>query len=129
MNLIEKNVLNKELLPGRIIQKAVGMESPVKSQKMTMGFATYCKECGPMTPHHHAEDTVYILKSEGGYVRYGENMEKLSRKIPLHEGMTLHFDELEWHVFEYDEGGEVEIIFFYGQVNNIRPEEIAQNRK
>lgn len=129
MDSIKKSALNKELLPGRIIQKAVGMESPIKSRKMTMGFATYCKECGSMSPHNHAEETVYIVRSDRGYVRFGESVDQLSGQIPLQAGMTLHFDELEWHVFECDEGGEVEIIFFYGQVDNIRPEEIMHNQK
>ena len=47
----------------------------------------------------------------------------------LEPGMTLYFDELEWHVFGYDLGGYVDIIFFYGQVNNIRPEEIYEKNK
>jgi len=33
--------------------------------------------------------------------------------------MTLHFPESEWHVFEFDEGGHVEIIFFYSQSEEI----------
>lgn len=123
MELIKRDELKKEMLPGRILQKAVGTEGPIRSNQMSMGFAAYCRECGPMTPHHHAEETVYILRSEKGYVRFGERMDRLSPRIRLEAGMTLHFDVMEWHVFEYDEGGEVEIIFFYGEVDNLRPEE------
>ena len=36
----------------------------------------------------------------------------------------LHFPELEWHVFEWDEGGYVDALFIYGQVDNIRPDQI-----
>ncbi|WP_256364494.1 hypothetical protein [Paenibacillus sp. 32O-W] len=40
--------------------------------------------------------------------------------------MILHFPELEWYVFEYDEVGYVDIVFIYGQVTRIRPEEIVE---
>jgi hypothetical protein len=124
MNIIIENELEKLYLPGRIIQKSVGSDGASRSKKMTMGFATYCESCGKMEPHHHAEEIVYILSSDKGYFRYGETVDMLCDRIKLDSGMTIHFKELEWHVFEYDEGGSVEIIYFYGQVDNIRPEEI-----
>lgn len=127
MHLLNRNQLEKNYLQGRIIQNAVGKNAPVISEKMTMGFATYCEKCGVMEPHHHAEEIVYILCSEKGYFRYGESCTGLGERIPLSVGMTLHFKELEWHVFEYDTGGKIEIIFFYGQTENIRPEEIYSN--
>lgn len=37
----------------------------------------------------------------------------------------MHFPELEWHVFGYDEGGFLDALCIYGQVTNIRPEEIS----
>jgi hypothetical protein len=49
-------------------------------------------------------------------------------KVILEAGMVLHFDPLEWHVFEFEADGYVDIIFFYGQVTNIRPEEMLKNR-
>ena len=114
-------------MPGRIITKAVGRDSPIASEKMTIGFGKYCAQAGPMEPHNHAEETVYIVDAKDGWVRYGGEPDSLLHKMALEPGMTLHFDELEWHVFEYGEGGFVEIIFIYGQTENIRPEEIAAN--
>ena len=38
----------------------------------------------------------------------------------------MHFPELEWHVFGYDEGGFLDALCIYGQVTNIRPEEIQR---
>jgi len=38
--------------------------------------------------------------------------------------MTLHFPPLEWYVFEFESGGHVVIVFFYRQVDNMRPEEM-----
>ena len=92
-----------------------------------MGFATYSAESGPMEPHHHAEEIVYILSAEQGWVRHGPEQDQLGPPVPLEAGMTLHIPPLEWHVFEYDQGGYVDIIYFYGQVDNIRPEDIARN--
>ena len=91
---------------------------------MSVGFGRYCEQAGPMDPHHHAEETVYIVDARKGRVRYGGEPEALQHELKLEKGMILHFDELEWHVFEYEEGGFVEIIFIYGQTENIRPEEI-----
>ena len=124
MKIINRNDLPKEFLPGRMIQKAVGKGTFSESGKMTMGYALYSDKSGPMEPHHHAEEIVHIISSENGWVRKGSHKDKLGDAIPLEAGMTLHFPPLEWHVFEFEPGGHVDIIFFYGQVDNIRPEEM-----
>jgi hypothetical protein len=124
MDLIKREPLKKECLPGRVIQKAVGKDAPSESRKMSMGFAHYSDESGPMEPHHHAEEIVYVLNAKDGWVRIGDAPDKLGDSISLEAGMTLHFPLLEWHVFEFKPGGHVDIIFFYGQVDQIRPEEM-----
>ncbi len=124
MKLIRRNQIEKIFLPGRMIQKAVGKDGLSSSGKMTMGFAHYSEQSGPMEPHHHAEEIVYILDTKDGWVRKGTAKENLGHKIKIVAGMTLHFPHLEWHVFEYKKGGFVDIIFFYGQIEKIRPEEI-----
>ncbi|MCP4397604.1 MAG: hypothetical protein GY801_09935 [bacterium] len=123
--LAGRDKLAREPLPGRVIYKAVGKDGPVISGKMTVGFAEYSAKSGPMEPHQHAEETVYIVQAQDAYYRYGDSKDLTGERIPLQEGMLIHFDELEWHVFEYDEGGSLTIIFIYGQVDKIRPEEIA----
>lgn len=125
MILVKRDAIPPQRLPGRIIQSAVGRHSIVESNKMTVGFARYSADSGPMEPHHHAEETIYVVESVKGYVRYGDGKHALGERIPLAAGMVLHFPELEWHVFEYDEDGFVDIVFIYGQVTGIRPEEIA----
>jgi len=127
MIVLQKKELTKEVLPGRIITKAIGKDNPSESGRMTVGYADYCPEAGIMEPHNHAEETVYIVQAEKGYLRFGCEQDKLGERIPLEAGMLIHFPPLEWHVFEYDEGGRIEIIFIYGQVDNIRPEEIENN--
>ena len=89
-----------------------------------MGFATYSEESGPMAPHHHAEEIIYVTGAKDAWVRYGESEDELTTRVDLEEGMTLHFPSLEWHVFEFAEGGFLDVIFFYGQVDQIRPEEM-----
>jgi hypothetical protein len=124
MTVNKRTEIKEEHLPGRVIQKAVGKDAAVDSTRMTVGFASYSAEAGVMEPHQHAEETVYILRSEGGRIRWGDDPKRLEESLILQSGMILHFPELEWHVFEYDEGGIVEILFIYGQVDKIRPEEI-----
>jgi hypothetical protein len=75
------------------------------------------------SPVPHAEECVYILASYRGRVRFGGEPEALENTVDLAVGMLLHFPENEWHVFEFDEGGRIDAMFIYGQVDNIRPEE------
>ncbi len=88
-----------------------------------MGFAHYSDESGRMEPHRHAEEICYIVAVKNGWVRSGKSQDRLSNRTALSAGMTLHVGELEWHAFECDAGGFVDILFFYGQVDNIRPED------
>ncbi len=121
MKLIKREDVEKKSLPGRAIQLVVGKEDAVSSSRvMTMGFAHYSAESGPMAPHRHAEEIVYILSAQDGWTRYGgvgDEPNELGDPVPLKAGMTLHFPENEWHVFEFNEGGHVDIIFFYSQAD------------
>jgi hypothetical protein len=125
MNYFRRAEVDRVRLPGRVIQTAVGKDALSRSQKITMGFAHYSAESGPMEPHQHAEEVVYILDARDGWMRYGPGKDELGERIPLEGGMVLHIPPLEWHVFGYDEGGYVDIVFIYGQVDRIRPEEMA----
>ena len=125
MNILRRDDLEKLPLPGRVIQKAVGADGASVSQKMTVGFGRYSAESGPMAPHRHAEETVLILDAREGTVRFGPSPERLDELVALEPGMVLHIPDSEWHVFEYGPGGHVDIVFYYGQVDDIRPEEGA----
>jgi hypothetical protein len=124
MELIEREIVEKQDLPGRLLQQVVGKNAHSESKKMSMGFVHYSAASGPMQPHQHAEEVVYVINSDRAWVRHGVDKENLSDPVPLKSGMTMHFPELEWHVFQYEEGGHLDAIFFYGQVEGIRPEEI-----
>jgi mannose-6-phosphate isomerase-like protein (cupin superfamily) len=123
MQIIKSDDMVKEILPGRIIRKCVGKDGVSVSAEMTMGFGEYCEEAGPMAPHRHAEEIVYVLSAQKAWVRYGADADALDKKVTLERGMTLHIPSQEWHVFEYEPRGHLDIIFFYGRTENIRPEE------
>ena len=38
----------------------------------------------------------------------------MPNQVMLEPDMTLHIPEGEWHVFEYEEGGSLEILFICG---------------
>lgn len=122
MRLFRREEIPKTELPGRILQIAVGKEAKSKSEEVMVGFAHYSAESGPMKPHQHIEEVIYVINAYRGWFRYGPSKEQLGDPVHLESGMILHFPPLEWHVFEYDENGYVDILFVYGQVENIYPQ-------
>jgi hypothetical protein len=128
VDVIKRRDLDRVKLAGRTLQKAVGGpgEGKVTSTRMTVGFARYSAESGPMEPHHHAEETIYVVDARDGYIRLGTAADQIGDRVQLEAGMILHLPELEWHVFEWDEGGYVDALFIYGQVSNIRPDQIKR---
>ena len=123
MNILTRLQVPVLELPGRKIQTLVGKGAFSPSAKMTMGFAHYSDLSGPMEPHQHAEEICFVLSAQASWVDFGETPEQLNRSHPLEPGMTLHIPPLEWHVFRWQAGGHLDILFFYGQVDHIRPED------
>jgi len=123
MEIENKHNIPIDSLPGRGLARVVGKNSYFASEEMTVGYAFYDKRYGEMEPHHHAEETVIITKSVGGCVAWGPKKDNLSNVKKLEEGMILHIPAGEWHVFRYEPGGCIEIIFIYAGTNNIRPED------
>ena len=115
-------------LPGRDIQRIIGKEAAIASGRMTVGTARYSDVAGPMAPHQHAEECIVVLEARGARVRYGPAPDDLPTVIDLEAGLVLHIPELEWHVFEWDAGGYADCLVIYGQVDNIRPEDIQQSQ-
>jgi hypothetical protein len=74
------------VLNGRVVQRAVGKAGASKSARMTVGFARYSEESGPMEPHQHAEEVVYVVDAKDGWVRYGPSPDKLGERIQLRKG-------------------------------------------
>ena len=114
-------------LPGRGIRRFVGRDSALGSEEMTVGTALYADEFGPMEPHNHAEETVYVLDADRAWVRWGPAPDDLPQRIDLEAGVVINTPALEWHVFEWEPGGHVELLFIYGQVDDIRPEDMEKD--
>ena len=128
MRVVERDDIYKNMLPGRIIQSAVGHNSALNSEKMTICVAHYSPQSGPMEPHNHAEETVVVLDCKDGWVKRGPSKDNLNEKHVLKKGTVMYFDELEWHVFHYGKDGFIDALCIYGQVDNIRPEEIKAHK-
>ena len=126
MESTRRNDVPRVRLPGREIQRIVGRDAALASERMTVGSARYSDDTGSMAPHQHAEETIFVLDARDARVRFGLAPENLSETIPLEPGLTLHIPELEWHVFEWGAGGHADVIVIYGQVDNIRPEDLKQ---
>lgn len=124
MDFVKRDDIARNCLPGRVVQNAVGHNSAVLSEKMTVSFCHYSAESGPMEPHNHAEESVVVLSCRDAYVKWGSGKDSLEHTVELHEGDLMHFPPLEWHVFGYKDGGYLDALCIYGQVTNIRPEEI-----
>ena len=129
LKVIRREEVKQDHLPGRIIQEVIGKGAFCSSERVTAGFGHYSEASGPMEPHQHAEEVFHILSAKDSWVRFGPSRDRLDTRVTLKAGMTLHIPELEWHVFEFKPGGHVDAIFFYGQVDNIRPEEISKQRE
>lgn len=129
MEFLRRDDIKRNELPGRVVQNAVGRNSALTSEKMTVSFCRYSAESGPMAPHNHAEESVVVLDCRNAFVCWGSGPDSLEHRAELHTGDLMHFPELEWHVFGYEEGGFLDALCIYGQVTNIRPEEILDGRK
>jgi hypothetical protein len=123
MHVIQQSQIPIVELPGRKIQTAVGKGAFSPSLKMTMGFARYSDDSGPMTPHQHAEEICYVLSARDSWVETLSDPDQPGEPLPLEPGMVLHIPPLEWHVFRWKKAGSLDILFFYGQVDHIRPED------
>jgi hypothetical protein len=126
MRTIRSDQVAIDPLPGRGLRRFVGRDSALASEEMTVGTARYADEFGPMEPHNHAEETVYVLSAERAWVRWGPTRDQLTERIELLPGVVINTPALEWHVFEWEPGGHVELLFIYGQVDNIRPEDMEK---
>ena len=125
MDFKHRDEIFRTSLPGRVVQNAVGKDSAIASAKMTVSYCRYCADSGPMAPHNHAEESVVVLDCARAYGKWGSGPDSLEHQQWLCPGDIMHFPELEWHVFGYDEGGFLDALCIYGQVTNIRPEEIS----
>jgi len=124
MNYCDVNKIDLAELKGRAVKKVVGRDSVLTSEKMTFGMTRFSQQYGSMDPHYHAEELIYVLDCQNAITRYGDTADCQEGTVEMHPGMLLQFADGEWHVFEFTKSdGYANILFFYGQVDNIRPDD------
>ncbi len=115
MELIHYGLIETQMLPGRTKKAAVGRDNcMIHSDAMNVFICRYSEESGVMEPHKHGEETIYVTTADRAYMRFGDSPDSLSGRIPLYAGLMAHFKKDEWHVFEYEKGGHLELICMYG---------------
>ena len=121
MNSIDCNKIESAMLPGRTLRDAVGKNGPIVTTGLRVCVCVYSEEAGPMEPHRHIEEACYVTRSDRAWVRYGSTKDCLDGKELLTPGMLIHFPDWEWHVFEYEKGGMLELVCFYGSTEDRTP--------
>ena len=58
---------------------------------------------------------------------YRNTIDDYIERIDLEPGVVINTPSLEWHVFEWEPGGYIELLFIYGQVDDIRPEDMEKD--
>lgn len=108
-------------LHGRNIRKIVETGGLKHSETMSMGMAEFSTEIGPMTPHVHGEEGIYVVETENCYTRCGSSEHTLGERRPVETGMFLLYEKGEWHVFEFEGKGHLKIVFFFATGDLKRP--------
>lgn len=121
MECLKQSELKSNMLPGRIVQEAVGKNGPAFTAAMRVCICEYCARAGKMQPHRHIEESVFVTECDRAWVRYGSTEACADGKVMLEEGMVMHFPDWEWHVFEYEEGGMLKLVCFYASTEDRTP--------
>lgn len=125
MDICTRQEITPNLLPGRLIQTAVGKDGAIKSSAMTMGFSHFTQAFGVAQPHQHGEEILIVMSALNAAIITGETEETIHDRVMLRPGMVLHIHEGEWHAFDVGEHGHIDFIFIYSQTDNLRPETIS----
>lgn len=122
MHIIDSSKVEPTKLNGRHIRKIIEKGGVVESQYMSLGMAEFSTDIGPMTPHRHDEEGIYVLEAENCYTRCGDCVENFFEPKKIEPGMFLLYGKDEWHVFEFQGKGYLKIIFFFATGDLKRPE-------
>ena len=88
-------------------------EGVMESENMDVGFARFDKNLGEMEPHVHSEECMYVIDCVHAYARFGESKEKLGERVAIVPGMIMRAAAGEWHAFEFENGGFMDIVWFF----------------
>ena len=106
MDFIKRETTSrKTLCLAEVVQNAVGHNSAVLSEKMTVSFCHYSAESGPMEPHNHAEGIGGGAVLQGCLCEVGQRQGLSGAHGGAARGRPDALPSLEWHVFGYKEGG------------------------
>lgn len=81
-------------LRGRRVQRLVGRDAAIGSERMTVGTARYSDDTGPMAPHRHAEETIVVLEANDARVRFGLQPDDHEGAYPPGFRIQLHLKDL-----------------------------------
>lgn len=121
MDRIQTATLEKTPYTGRNITKIIEKGGVVESKNITMGIAEFSNAIGPMLPHKHGEEGIYVLEAVNCWTRRGDTADTLEERHPVETGMVLRYLEDEWHIFEFEGEGYLRIVFFFGTGSIERP--------
>lgn len=129
MDICTRQEITPNLLPGRLIQTAVGKDGKIASTAMTMGFSHFTQAFGIAAPHKHGEEILIVMSALNAAIITGATEETIKDRVALVPGMVLHIHEGEWHAFDVGEHGHIDFIFIYSQTEDLRPETMPEVRK
>jgi quercetin dioxygenase-like cupin family protein len=105
--------VQRDALPGRVRQVALGRVAHARSENMTIGFARISADAGPMEAHAHGEEGIYVLAAKDGWVKWGPEEDQLTERLDLAAGMVLQAPAGEWHLFGCEDGGFIDTLFVF----------------
>ena len=121
MKIINKGEAPTQKLQGRYATRIVGKTDDYyyHSDTLHFGHCLFRGDTGPMTPHAHAEECMYILDCKDAWILSGPSQDDMPDRAELEPGMVISMPAAEWHVFRYKEGGFVEILYCYGDTTEL----------
>lgn len=101
--------------PGRLIERIFGKLSASEVENANMGFAHFSEaEHGPMCPHYHEDEIIYVLEAKDAYTLYGQSKDALDGRMELNSGDVLRYHAGERHIFKFTKpDGYLDILFFF----------------
>ena len=114
MQIINRKDIPGKVFPGRTRWPAFGSEEAAfQIDDASVGFARFSLEAGPMEPHKHENEILYVLDCKDAFMLYGDTKDVQSKQ-PLQVGDIFRMKEGEWHCFSFEnQEGYLEMITFY----------------
>lgn len=100
MKCVRREDLTPLTLQARQIWRVYG-ENAAVDDRLSYGFAHFAPEYGPMKPHKHEREWIYVLDAHQATARYGTDFGSMNSSSHLKAGDFLRFEDQECHVFEF----------------------------